>query len=105
MANATVSALIGHPSVGSTTRCRGMAAQIASTTRTFDARSTSDAARRASELMMLVPASCAAGAVAALVVRDLSEGDEVVRRQPEPCIPVDESRLEHAFRHASNSAG
>src|SRR6185436_2849540 len=104
IAIAIVSIRIGHPSAGSTTRCRTIAAHALTTTIGFDARSTSETAPGASELMMLVPAARAAGAVAALVVGDFPERDEVVPRQPEPRVRVDDARLEHAFRHLSNPA-
>src|SRR2546426_4780928 len=93
IAIAIVSIRIGHPSAGSTTRCRTIAAHTLSTTIGFDAPSTSETAPDASELMMLIPAARAAGPVAPLVLGDLPERDVVVRWQPEPRVRVDDARL------------
>src|SRR6185503_19160593 len=79
IAIAIVSIRIGHPAVGSTTRCRTMAVHTLRTTIGLDAPSTSEAAAGVSEFMMLIPAARAAGTVAAFVIGDLPERDEIGR--------------------------
>src|SRR5713101_7774674 len=58
-----------------------------------------------SELMVLIPAAAAAGAVASNVVRDFPERDEVIRRQSERGVGVGESRLKNAFGHPADHVG